>query len=37
LFRTKSETQRFQNMKIGVENLKDTNFVRLMLAPFSRN
>lgn len=36
LFRTKSETQRFQNMKIGVEDLKDKNFMRLILAPFSR-
>ncbi len=36
LFRTKSKTQRFQNMKIGVENLQDKKFVSLIIAPFSR-
>ena len=36
LFRTKSKTQRFQAMKIGVQGLKDEKFIHLIIAPFSR-
>jgi sterol desaturase/sphingolipid hydroxylase (fatty acid hydroxylase superfamily) len=34
LFKTKSNTARFQNMNIGVERKKDTSFLKLLYAPF---
>lgn len=34
LFRTKSLTRRFQDMKIGVEGQKDRSFFKLLLSPF---
>lgn len=33
-FRTKSPTERFKTMKIGVEGGKDTGFMRLLIKPF---
>jgi len=34
LFKSKSKTQRSENMKIGVEGRKDRGFLKLLLAPF---
>jgi len=36
VFNSQSKTQRSQNMKIGVEGSKDTNFKRLLIWPFYR-
>jgi len=36
IFKTKSTTKRFSAMRIGVEGLKDKDFVKLIAAPFSR-
>ena len=34
IFRSKSKTQRYKKMKIGVENYNDTGFLKLLIAPF---
>jgi len=36
LFHSQSKTQRSQNMKIGVEGIKDKTFKRLLIMPFYR-
>ena len=36
LFRSRSATERFTEMKIGVERMRDRSFLRLLAAPFGR-
>jgi sterol desaturase/sphingolipid hydroxylase (fatty acid hydroxylase superfamily) len=36
LFRSRSATERFTDMKIGVERMRDRSFLRLLVAPFGR-
>lgn len=36
LFNTRSETQRYENMEIGVEGLKEKSFAKLLIRPFTK-